>query len=119
MKLEVVAKLELIAQLAVPNSEPVNPDVDIVEPVTIKLPLTNDVPTTCNVAVGKVTPIPTFGLSIVFVIAVLPRVILLFPLPMASAPITISLFDIKFDPLENAPIYIDPVLSESISTPEP
>jgi hypothetical protein len=73
-KLALVAKEAVVAKLAVPNNEPVNPNVDIVEPVTIKLPLTRDVPTTCKDELADVIPIPTLPLEPLIVILTVPLV---------------------------------------------
>ena len=48
----------LFAQLDVPNNEPVNPNVDVVEPVTIKLPVINALPVNGNPA--PLPPPPPF-----------------------------------------------------------
>jgi hypothetical protein len=47
------ALVEFDAQLAVPNSDPVNPLVDVIEPVTTKLPVI-----TADPVYGKDTPPP-------------------------------------------------------------
>ena len=48
-------------------------------------------PLTSRVERGEVVPMPTLPCKIVFVIELFPRVTVLLPLPMADAPMTISL----------------------------